>query len=169
MAAEALLSRLADRFPDRSEQEIASALKVADFHAGHAARILSRSHSTASTADMSVTSAGGGSSFPPPSPVLADVASTPTRSQRSPTSGAQAADPLEVALGKATAQSAQPMMGSLFPASPPAKPRPGATGELGGALEPIGVVSSQANCGCLALTIAASAARLRPLPKRQPP
>lgn len=137
MAAEALLGRLADRFPERSEEEIASALKAADFHAGHAARILSRSHSSAASADVSVMSAGGGSSFPPPSPVLAELTPTPTRSQRSPTS---AADPLEVALGRATAHAVRPMPSSLFPASPPAEPRSGATGELGGALEPSGAV-----------------------------
>ena len=140
MAAEALLGRLADRFPERSEEEIASALKAADFHAGHAARILSRSHSSAASADVSVMSAGGGSSFPPPSPVLADVTPTPTRSQWSPTSAAKAADPLEVALGRATAHAVRPMPSSLFPASPPAEPRSGATGELGGALEPSGAV-----------------------------
>eukprot|EP01044_Picomonas_judraskeda_P026536 COSAG03_NODE_8099_length_837_cov_1.029810_1_plen_144_part_00 len=138
MAAEALLGRLADRFPERSEEEIASALKAADFHAGHAARILSRSYSSAASADVSVMSAGGGSSFPPPSPVLAEL--TPTRSQRSPISAAKAADPLDVALGRATAHAVRPMPSSLFPASPPAEPRPGATGELGGALEPSGAV-----------------------------
>jgi hypothetical protein len=173
MAAEAALSHLAARFPECSEEEIASALRTVDFHAGHAARVLSRrsAMSTQSAADVSEMSAGGGVSFPPPSPVLAAAAATPTGNRRLPLqllsrSTTAVADPLEVALGRAAAQSVQttvstllddaPGMGAtalplhpqsstnastvLFPESPPTRPRPGATGELGGALEPSGAV-----------------------------